>query len=55
MQQIAESRYRVGQGNQQEVLKAQLQHAKILQEITMSRRDEDSCRPNSSSSLSAGA
>lgn len=40
MQQIAESRYRVGQGNQQEVLKAQLQHTRILQEITMSRRDE---------------
>ncbi len=40
MQQIAESRYRVGQGNQQEVLKAQLQHTKILQEITMGRRDE---------------
>src|SRR5947209_3603567 len=40
MQQIAESRYRVGRGNQQEVLKAQLQHTKILQEITMGRRDE---------------
>lgn len=40
MQQIAESRYRVGQGNQQEVLKSQLQHTKILQEIAMSRRDE---------------
>jgi len=40
MQQTAESRYRVGQGNQQEVLKAQLQHTKILQEIAMSRRDE---------------
>jgi outer membrane protein, heavy metal efflux system len=40
MQQIAESRYRVGQGNQQEVLKAQLQHTKILQEITMNHRDE---------------
>lgn len=40
MQQIAESRYRVGQGNQQDVLKTQLQHTKILQEITMSRRDE---------------
>ena len=40
MQQVAEARYRVGQGNQQEVLKAQLQHTKILQEITMSRRDE---------------
>lgn len=40
MEQVAESRYRVGQGNQQEVLKAQLQHTKILQEITMARRDE---------------
>jgi cobalt-zinc-cadmium efflux system outer membrane protein len=40
MQQIAESRYRVGQGNQQEVLKAQLQHTRILQEITMNMRDE---------------
>jgi outer membrane protein, heavy metal efflux system len=40
MQQIAESRYRVGQGNQQEVLKAQLQHTRILQEIAMGRRDE---------------
>lgn len=40
MEEIAESHYRVGQGNQQEVLKAQLQHTKILQEITMVRRDE---------------
>lgn len=39
VQQIAESRYRVGQGNQQEVLKAQLQHTKILQEIAMHHRD----------------
>lgn len=39
VQQITESRYRVGQGNQQEVLKAQLQHTKILQEITMHHRD----------------
>lgn len=39
MQQIVESRYRVGQGNQQEVLKAQLQHTKILQEITMHHRE----------------
>lgn len=39
VQQIAESRYRVGQGNQQEVLKAQLQHTKILQEITMHHRE----------------
>lgn len=39
VQQIAESRYRVGQGTQQEVLKTQLQHTKILQEITMHHRD----------------
>jgi len=40
MEQIAESHYRVGKGNQQEVLKAQLQHTKILQEITMNKREE---------------
>lgn len=39
MEQIAESRYRVGQGNQQEVLKAQLQHTRILQEINMHHRE----------------
>jgi outer membrane protein TolC len=39
VEQIVESRYRVGQGNQQEVLKAQLQHTKILQAITMHHRD----------------
>jgi cobalt-zinc-cadmium efflux system outer membrane protein len=39
MEQIAESRYRVGQGNQTEVLKAQLQHTRILQEITMHHRE----------------
>ena len=39
VQQIVESRYRVGQGNQQEVLKAQLQHTKILQQITMHHRE----------------
>ena len=33
IQEITESRYRVGQGNQQDVLRAQLQHTKILQEI----------------------
>ena len=33
VQEAAEARYRVGQGNQQDVLKAQLQHTKILQEI----------------------
>jgi outer membrane protein TolC len=40
VEQIVESRYRVGQGNQQEVLKAQLQHTKILQEITMHHREQ---------------
>jgi outer membrane protein TolC len=39
VEQAVESRYRVGQGNQQEVLKAQLQHTKILQEITMHHRE----------------
>ena len=39
MEQIAESHYRVGQGSQQDVLKSQLQHTRILQEITMHHRD----------------
>jgi outer membrane protein TolC len=39
VEQIVELRYRVGQGNQQEVLKAQLQSTKILREITMHDRD----------------
>ena len=33
IEQATEAHYRVGQGNQQDVLKAQLQHTKILQEI----------------------
>lgn len=40
MEQIADSHYRVGKGQQQEVLRAQLQHTKILQEITMNKREE---------------
>jgi outer membrane protein TolC len=40
MEQIAESQYRVGKGNQQEVLKAQLQHTRILQEINMHHREQ---------------
>jgi cobalt-zinc-cadmium efflux system outer membrane protein len=39
VEEVVESRYRVGKGNQQEVLKAQLQHTKILQEITMHHRE----------------
>ncbi|HEX2330622.1 MAG TPA: TolC family protein [Candidatus Angelobacter sp.] len=40
IEQITESRYRVGRGNQQEVLKAQLQHTKILQDISMHHREQ---------------
>ena len=39
IEQIAESHYRVGQGTQQDVLKAQLQRTKILSEITMLHRE----------------
>ncbi|MGH9569066.1 MAG: TolC family protein [Candidatus Angelobacter sp.] len=39
VEQIVESRYRVGQGDQHGVLKAQLQHTKILQEVTMHHRE----------------
>jgi len=41
IQQVAESHYRVGQGNQQDVLKAQLQRTKLLQEITMHHQQEE--------------
>src|SRR3989442_12909078 len=40
VQQAAEARYRVGHGNQQDVLKAQLQHTKILQEIAHHHQEE---------------
>src|SRR5438132_2806577 len=40
VEEAAEARYRVGQGNQQDVLKAQLQHTKILQEIAHHHREE---------------
>lgn len=40
VEQIAESKYRVGQGNQQDVLKAQLQHTKILQAIATNHQEE---------------
>ncbi|MCU1308748.1 MAG: outer rane efflux protein [Acidobacteriaceae bacterium] len=40
VQQATEGRYRVGQGNQQDVLKAQLQHTKILQEIAHHHQEE---------------
>ena len=40
VEQAAEARYRVGQGNQQDVLKAQLQHTKLLQEIAHHHQEE---------------
>ena len=40
VEQATEARYRVGQGNQQDVLKAQLQHTKILQEIAHHHQEE---------------
>jgi cobalt-zinc-cadmium efflux system outer membrane protein len=40
VQEATEARYRVGQGNQQDVLKAQLQHTKILQEIAHHHQEE---------------
>jgi cobalt-zinc-cadmium efflux system outer membrane protein len=40
VQEAAEARYRVGQGIQQDVLKAQLQHTKILQEIAHHHQEE---------------
>lgn len=39
IEQVVESRYKVGQGTQQDVLKAQLQHTKILNEIAMHHRE----------------
>jgi cobalt-zinc-cadmium efflux system outer membrane protein len=40
VQEATEARYRVGQGNQQDVLKAQLQHTKILQEVAHHHQGE---------------
>lgn len=40
VQEAAEAQYRVGQGNQQDVLKAQLQHTKILQEVAHHHQEE---------------
>jgi len=40
MEQVVESQYRVGKGDQQEVLKAQLQHTKILKEMAMNKREQ---------------
>src|SRR3989454_2135606 len=40
VEEASEARYRVGQGNQQDVLKAQLQHTKILQEVAHHHQEE---------------
>lgn len=40
VEQATEAHYRVGQGNQQDVLKAQLQHTKILQQIAHHHEQE---------------
>ena len=40
VQEAAEAQYRVGQGNQHDVLKAQLQHTKILQEVAHHHQEE---------------
>jgi cobalt-zinc-cadmium efflux system outer membrane protein len=40
IEQVVESRYGVGQGSQQDVLRAQLQHTKILQEVAMHHQEE---------------
>ena len=37
--QGAEARYRVGEGTQQDVLRAQLQRTKLLNELSMQRRE----------------
>jgi len=39
IEQAAEVRYRVGQGTQQDVLRAQLERTKLLNEISMQRRE----------------
>src|SRR5438094_6391435 len=40
VQEACDAGYRAGQGNQQDVLKAQLQHTKILQEIAHHHQEE---------------
>jgi outer membrane protein TolC len=38
VEQISEARYRVGEGNQQDVLRAQLERTKLLREITLNEQ-----------------
>ncbi len=53
VQEASESRYRVGQGNQQDVLKAQLEHTKILQEIAQAQIKQLLGRPQESAEIVA--
>jgi outer membrane protein, heavy metal efflux system len=39
IEQASEARYRVGEGTQEDVLRAQLQHTKLLNELSMQRRE----------------
>lgn len=64
VEKISEARYRVGQGNQQDVLKAQLNETKLLREIELYRQQEGTFeaqlkqllnRPPESADLSTGA
>jgi cobalt-zinc-cadmium efflux system outer membrane protein len=40
VEQVVESRYRFGQGSQQDVLRAQLQHTKIFAEVAMHHQEQ---------------
>jgi outer membrane protein, heavy metal efflux system len=42
MEKIADARYRVGQGSQQDVLKAQLERTKLLRDVTETRQQQGS-------------
>ncbi len=42
VEKIAEARYRVGQGNQQDVLKAQLERTKLLRDVAEAREQQGS-------------
>lgn len=42
IEKVAETRYQVGQGNQQDVLKAQLQQTKVIQEVEIQKQERES-------------
>lgn len=64
VEQVADAHYRTGSGSQQDVLKAQLQQTKLLQQITADHQDEGQLqaqlkqllnRPQSSATIVAAA